>query len=172
MSLIPYYLFLLSIYAPMFFSSPPLGIWWKFSQPYSGEYNWLGPDLTLNTRGRYILIFPVVLITPTCRVVYPKATHLSWVGITLSTFCVDVNTICIWMYIQWQRTAYINKMQNSILNIPRFYSPDSHFSQVGHDTMGKISKQKPAMTDSFHIHGFTPVIVWNTDQTWYQVNCQ
>ena len=34
------------------------------SQPYSDEYDWLGPDLTQNTRGRYILIFPVVLITP------------------------------------------------------------------------------------------------------------
>ena len=35
------------------------------SQPYCREYDWLGPDLTQNTRGRYILILPAVLITPT-----------------------------------------------------------------------------------------------------------
>ena len=29
------------------------------------EYDWLVTDLTQNTRGRYILIFLVVLITPT-----------------------------------------------------------------------------------------------------------
>ena len=34
------------------------------SQPYSGEYDWLGPDLTRNTRGQYILVFPAVLVTP------------------------------------------------------------------------------------------------------------
>ena len=39
-------------------------------------------------------IFPVVLITPT-RKVYLKATCLSKVGIIVSTFCVEVNTICI-----------------------------------------------------------------------------
>ena len=33
------------------------------SQPYPGEYYWLGPDPMQNTRGSYILIFLVVLIT-------------------------------------------------------------------------------------------------------------
>ena len=38
-------------------------------QPHSGEYYCLGPDLTENTRRRYILIFAAVLITLT-RMVY------------------------------------------------------------------------------------------------------
>ena len=35
-------------------------------QPYSVEYNWLGPDLTQNTRGQYIPILMVafVMLTP------------------------------------------------------------------------------------------------------------
>ena len=31
---------------------------------YSAEYYFLGPDLTRNTRGQYIPIFPVFFITP------------------------------------------------------------------------------------------------------------
>ena len=31
-------------------------------QSYSGEYGWLGPDITQNTRGRYILILAAILI--------------------------------------------------------------------------------------------------------------
>ena len=34
------------------------------SHPHPREYNWLGPDLTRNTQGRYKHILPVVLITP------------------------------------------------------------------------------------------------------------
>ena len=34
-------------------------------QSHSVEYDWLGPDLMRNTRARYILILPVVLITST-----------------------------------------------------------------------------------------------------------
>ena len=34
-------------------------------QPYSREYDWLGPDLTRNTWGLYILILPGALITLT-----------------------------------------------------------------------------------------------------------
>ena len=34
-------------------------------QAHSREYDWLVPDLTLNTQGRYIPILPVVLVTPT-----------------------------------------------------------------------------------------------------------
>ena len=34
----------------------------RHPQPYSGEYYWLGPDLTQNTRGRCILILSVFLI--------------------------------------------------------------------------------------------------------------
>ena len=44
-------------------------------------------------------------------------------------------------------------MQNSILNIPWFHTPASHFSRNGHDTMGDISEQKLAATDSFRIFG-------------------
>ena len=35
------------------------------SQSNSVEYDWLGPDLTRNTKGRYILIFLAVLISLT-----------------------------------------------------------------------------------------------------------
>ena len=34
------------------------------SQSHSVEYGWLGPDLTQNKRGRYILILLMVLMTP------------------------------------------------------------------------------------------------------------
>ena len=34
-------------------------------QAHPGEYDWLDPDLTQNTRGNYILILPAFLITPT-----------------------------------------------------------------------------------------------------------
>ena len=37
----------------------------RHPQPYSQEYDWLGPDLTQNTREHYIPIFLVVLITTT-----------------------------------------------------------------------------------------------------------
>ena len=42
------------------------------SQPYSDEYDWLGPDPTRNNRGQYILIFLVVLINPTCMVLITR----------------------------------------------------------------------------------------------------
>ena len=35
------------------------------SQSHSKEYDWLGPDNTQNTRGKYILIFPEILMTLT-----------------------------------------------------------------------------------------------------------
>ena len=35
------------------------------SQPHFEEYDLLGPDLTKNTQGQYILIFSSLLITPT-----------------------------------------------------------------------------------------------------------
>ena len=34
-------------------------------QKYSVEYDWLGPDPTRNTLGRYILILPALFITLT-----------------------------------------------------------------------------------------------------------
>ena len=34
-------------------------------QSHSGEYDWLVPELTRNTRGRHIPVLPVFLITPT-----------------------------------------------------------------------------------------------------------
>ena len=37
----------------------------RYSQLNSGEYDWLGPELTRNKQGRYILISPMVLINPT-----------------------------------------------------------------------------------------------------------
>ena len=39
-------------------------------------------------------------------------------------------------------------MQNIILKMPLFYTPASHFSGNGHGTMGKISGQKMATTNS------------------------
>ena len=34
------------------------------SQPHSVERDWLGPDITQNTPGRYILVLSAVLVTP------------------------------------------------------------------------------------------------------------
>ena len=73
LNLISYSLFLLIVYTPMLFPSPPLEDVERHSQLYSGEYDWLGPYLTQNTRGQYILILLAVLITPTCML-YPKST--------------------------------------------------------------------------------------------------
>ena len=50
-------------------------------------------------------------------------------------------------------TYEVNKMQNSILNIPWFHTPSSHFSRNGDDTMGDISEQKLAMTNSSRVFG-------------------
>ena len=47
----------------------------RHSQPYSQECDWLGPDLTQNNQGQYILIFPAVLITLTICLISPV---LSW----------------------------------------------------------------------------------------------
>ena len=47
----------------------------------------------------------------------------------------------------------INKTQNIILNMPWFYTPASHFSRQGNDTMGKIAEQKLAMTSLLYIFG-------------------
>ena len=43
-------------------------------------------------------IFPLVLSTT-------DSLHLNWdcTGIPFSNFCVEVNTICIWTYVQWKR---------------------------------------------------------------------
>ena len=49
----------------------------RHSQPYFQEYDLLGPDITQNTQGRHILIFPVVLSTPvllesrSCQIIVP-----------------------------------------------------------------------------------------------------
>ena len=50
-------------------------------------------------------------------------------------------------------TYDVHKMQNSILNIPWFHTPASHFSRNGYDTMGDTIEQKLAATDSFRIFG-------------------
>ena len=52
-------------------------------------------------------------------------------------------------------TYDIDKMQNSILNMPLFHTPASHFSRKGNDTMGNIDKQKLETTNSFHVFGST-----------------
>ena len=60
------------------------------SQPYSREYDWLGPDLTLNTQGPYTLVLPEVFIT--LVTVWPsfKTNDCTLFGITLSASCVGV----------------------------------------------------------------------------------
>ena len=52
-------------------------------QSNSGEYVWLGSDVTRNTQGRYIPIFPrvVIMITPP--------------GLLLTISCAEVIIICI-----------------------------------------------------------------------------
>ena len=50
-------------------------------------------------------------------------------------------------------TYDVNKMQNSILNIPWFHTPASHFSRNGNDTMGEITEQKLATAKPFPIFG-------------------
>ena len=63
------------------------------SQLYPGEYDWLGLDLTRNTRGRYILILQAFLIILTRMVLRDKLQHRSWVGMPLSASCEEVNII-------------------------------------------------------------------------------
>ena len=46
----------------------------------------------------------------------------------------------------------VDKTQNVILKMPLFHTPGSHFSRKGNGTMGKIAKQKLAMTYSFRIY--------------------
>ena len=47
----------------------------------------------------------------------------------------------------------VNKAQNSILNIPLFHTPASHFSESGDVAMGDIDEQKLGMIKSFHVFG-------------------
>ena len=47
----------------------------------------------------------------------------------------------------------VDKMQISILKVPWFHTPASHFQQNRYDTMGNISEQNLEMTDSFRIFG-------------------
>ena len=65
------------------------------SQPYSREYDWLGPDFTQNTQVCYILILPAVLINPVTVRPSVYDNNCTWLGITLSASCADVITICI-----------------------------------------------------------------------------
>ena len=64
LSLIPYFLF---IFEYLDFDVIPFTLrvedYERHSKPYLGKYAWLGPDLTQNTRGRYIPILPEVRIT-------------------------------------------------------------------------------------------------------------
>ena len=56
-------------------------------------------------------------------------------------------------------TYDVDTTQNSILQIPLFHTPASHYSRNGHDTIDKIAKQKIVMTDSFYIYSgsFFPI---------------
>ena len=56
----------------------------------------MGPDLTLNTWGQFILTFLVVLITPTRMIIRDKPNERSWFVITLSASFVEV--IIIWIH--------------------------------------------------------------------------
>ena len=47
-------------------------------------------------------IFPVVLSNP-----YSLQFNFDCTGILLSTFCVEVNTICIWPYIQCKHATHL-----------------------------------------------------------------
>ena len=59
-------------------------------QSHSVEYYWLGPDLTQNTQGRYILILPVVVVMLTL----PGHKSL-YSYFLITTSCVEVVIICI-----------------------------------------------------------------------------
>ena len=48
-------------------------------------------------------------------------------------------------------THDVDKTQNSILKVPWFHTPASHFSRNRNDTMGKIAERKLPMVDSFWI---------------------
>ena len=63
LTLIPYSLFLLNyLYSDVLPFNFCVGYCEIRSQPYYREYDWLGPYLTWNTRGCYILILPAFLI--------------------------------------------------------------------------------------------------------------
>ena len=65
-----------------------------------------------------------------------------------------------------------DKTQNSILKMPWFHTPASHFSQNRHCTISNIAKQQLEMTASLWIVVAVscPFIFWNADQTQYQGN--
>ena len=101
LSLIIHSLFLIIIYTPMFFPSPPL---WRLLKTLP------------------IIFQLILLVQPIPHVKYlrtvmsqyswwfqllqkPCSTQLLPIGITLSTFCVEFNTICILPYIQCQNAT-------------------------------------------------------------------
>ena len=59
------YLLNLITLTQLLFPSPPRGNLWNNIPITFLKYHWLGPDLTQNTRGEYIPIFPIVLIVLT-----------------------------------------------------------------------------------------------------------
>ena len=83
----------------------PRGIWQK-TLPIMFQWTWLvyprpHAKYCMTVMSQYSQWF---LLTRT-RNMYPKATILSWAGITLSTFCAEFNKICIWPWFQWQNTT-------------------------------------------------------------------
>ena len=66
-----------------------------------------------------------------CDATYHKS--YIWVEKNLDIIASNINS-----------TYDVNKTQNSILNMPWFHTPASHFSRNRYDTMGEISKQNMA----------------------------
>ena len=89
-------------------------------QPYSREYDWVGPDLTQNTRGRYILISLEFLITPvllqsssspitvpdTVSYYPPLARRLLLYGCVLHDTFIELKSSAFVSYL-WLNTMYI-----------------------------------------------------------------
>ena len=70
------------------------------SQLCSNEHDWFIPDLIQNTRGRWCPNIPGCYNYSVSPIVNCDST-----GITLSALCTEVNTICIWPYVQFQRAT-------------------------------------------------------------------
>ena len=105
--MIPYHLLLLTIYTPIFPPSSTIGTWWKILPTIF----WRILFVRLRTNAKYLrTIHPNIqssfnfFCTFTVKLI---TNYYTWSGITVSALCVKVQTILIWLQVQWYHTAWV-----------------------------------------------------------------